>query len=85
MEHRVPGVLPALVDEAAVTAPAILDETVAVGVAVLVDPDDRGLDVRPDRIQRVSIGGVLPVEPGERDEQRRRIDRPVVTRERHLS
>ena len=38
---RVPGVLPGLVGEAGLAAPLVLDEAVAVAVAVLVDPGER--------------------------------------------
>ena len=85
MKDRVAGVLPALVHEAAVAPPPVLDEAIAVRIAVLVDPFQRRQDVGPDRIQRGAVGGVLPVQAGEHDEQRRRVDGAVVATERHFA
>ena len=48
-------------DEAAAGAPRVLDEAVAVDVAVVVDPVERALDVRPQRLDRVAVAGALPV------------------------
>src|SRR5690606_2364889 len=47
VRHAVVRILPSLIREPARRLPKILDETVPVLVAVLVDPLDRPLDVRP--------------------------------------
>ena len=48
MEDRVVRVLPALVRQAAIGGARVLDEAVAVGIAVTIDPGQRRLDVRPE-------------------------------------
>ena len=74
----VEGVLPALVDQAAVGGPPILDETVAVRVAVGVDPLERAVRGRQQR-GHLGLGQPAPVRlPQQRDEQRGRVGRPVV-------
>jgi hypothetical protein len=75
---RVAGVLPRLVLEAALGASLVLDEAVAVAVAVLVDPPQR----RERRLLHLAReGGVVGPAPdlGEKDEEERsRVDAPVV-------
>ena len=48
VEHRVVRVLPALAARAAVGRARVLDEAIAVGVAVAIDPGERRVDVRPE-------------------------------------
>src|SRR5918996_4086678 len=48
VEDRIVAVLPALIDQPLTCPPAILDEAVAVTVAVLVDPSERRLDIGPE-------------------------------------
>ena len=84
MEDRVVGILPALIDQALLVGAVILDEAVAVGIARPVDPAEGRFDVRPKLAQRLDVAGVLGVEPGQHDEQRRRVDAAVIQLERNL-
>ncbi len=75
---RVARVLPALVEQAKPRAAAVLDEPVAVEVAVAVDPVERRQRVRPQALEQLVVAGP-GVDLAEDDEpQRRRIDRAVV-------
>ena len=85
VEDRVLRVLPALVAEAALAPGGVLDETVAVAVAVVVDPAQRRLQVRPDRADGLEVAGALVVHARQHHEQRRRVDAAVVQPERHLA
>ena len=57
---RVARVLPALVQQPAIGAPLVLDESVAVAVAVAVDPLERAQRVRPQPVDAGPVAG--PVE-----------------------
>src|SRR6266568_4718481 len=52
----VPGVPPALVDQAAVGGAPVLDEPVTVAVPVLLDPLQGAVGVRQQRVHLVGIG-----------------------------
>ena len=84
VEDGVVGVLPALVHQAVGRLPLVLDEAVAVAVAVAVDPAQGGLDVGPERLDERPVAGALVVGAGQQDEQRRGIDAAVVAAEGHL-
>ena len=74
----VPRVLPALVGQAPVGRALVLDEPVAVAVAVVLDPVQRPVGVRQ---QRVDLGARQPPAAQlaeQHHEQRRRVDRAVV-------
>ena len=82
--HRVPGVLPALVQQAQRRPTLVLDEPVAVQVAVSVDPLEGGQGMRPQAVHEGHVTG-----PGERlgeedQPQGGGIDRPVVAAEGQL-
>ncbi len=75
---RVAGVLPRLVLESAHSPPLVLDEPVAVAVAVLVDPSQRR-ERRPAQLVDESRVVRPPPDLGEQhEEQRRRVDGAVV-------
>ena len=52
--HGVPGVLPSLVLQAAIRRTLVLDEPVAVAIAVVVDPRERGVRGREQRVDLVA-------------------------------
>ncbi len=63
----------------------VLDEAVAVAVAVVVDPVERALDVRPDVSEELAVARAVPILAGEHHEERRRVDAAVVAAERHFA
>ena len=63
----------------------VLDETIAVRIAVSVDPMQRRLHMGPQRSYRREIPGALEIFAGQQDEQRCRIDAAVVSAERHFA
>ena len=63
----------------------VLHEAVAVAVAVAVAPRQGRLDLGPDRLDRREVAGALVISAGQHDEERRRVDRPVIFAERHLA
>src|SRR5205085_11122803 len=73
------------VAKAARALAVVLDEAVAVAIAVALDPLERRFDVRPDRLQRFLVARPLPVHTGQSDEQRRRVDRAVIAAEGHFA
>ena len=85
MEDRVVGILPALVAKPLIGCALIFDKTVAIGIAASVDPAQRRLDRGPQLSQRLKVAGAFAIEPGEQDEQRRRVDTAVILRERHFA
>src|SRR5262249_41226471 len=62
----------------------VFDKPVAVGIAKLVDPAQRGANVGPDFADEGKVARALVVSACEQDEQRRAINRAVVSAERHL-
>src|SRR5690606_1867608 len=82
--YAVVRVLPALVREPPRRLARVLDEAVAVLVAVLIDPRERTLDVRPEPPEMLEVAGLLEIAGREHDEERRRVDRTVVQAERNL-
>ena len=63
----------------------VLDEAVAIAIAVVVDPFQGSQDVRPDLAQEFDVRGALVVGGGKHDEQRRAVDGAVVAAEGHLA
>ena len=75
---RVAGVLPSLVHQPPVGGPEVLEEPVAVAVAVVLHPLDRTIGVRQQPLQ-VGVVDPPPAQLAEHHhEQRRGVDRPVV-------
>ena len=85
VKDGVVGILPALMDQAVGRLPVIFDEPVAVGIAVLLDPAQGRLDVRPQLLDERAIGRPLVVGAGQEHEERRGVDAAVVFAERHLA
>jgi hypothetical protein len=85
VEDRVLGVPPTLLDETPRRLPVIFDESVTVPVAPRIDPVERRLDVRPERLEESVVAGAIVVGRGEHDEERRRVDAAVVPPERDLA
>src|SRR5437867_1408736 len=50
VENRIVRVLPTLMDETEFRHASIFHEAVAIGVAIMIDPCERALDVRPNRL-----------------------------------
>ena len=85
MENRVEGILPSLIREALLGLAMIFDETVAIAVAVMIDPGKRCLGVRPQRAHRLEIAGAPEILPEQQQEEGRGVDAPVVAAKRHLA
>ena len=83
VDHRVVRVLPPLVADPAGRAAQVLDEPVAVQVAVPVDPGERGLRVGQELAREPDVAGPPQVLGVHDQEPRRRVHRPVVGRVRH--
>ena len=81
---RVGRVLPALVDEAAFGLALVLDEAVAVEVAVVVDPVERRERVGPQLVDQLIVSRPALVLIEQHQPQRRGVDRAVVGRVRDL-
>src|SRR5664279_6193701 len=84
MKDRIIRVFPTLVDEARVGLARIFDKAIAIRIAKIVDPQQSGLDIRPDRRDRSDIPGSVEIHASKHDKQRRRIDGPVIVPERHF-
>ena len=63
----------------------VLHETVAVAIAVAVDPVKGRLDVGPERSNKFQVAGSLVVGAGQQHEQRRGIHAAVVAAKWHLA
>jgi hypothetical protein len=85
MEDGVVAVLPALVGEAVLRLAVVLDEAVAVAVAVGVAPGERRLDLGPEGLDRRAVARALEVLPGEHHEEGSCVDRAVVAAEGDLA
>ena len=64
MENGVVGVFPPLLHQSVLGAPRIFDKTIAIAVAVVVDPFQCRQDIRPQFAQKFEIRGPLVVGPG---------------------
>ena len=85
MEDRVAAVLPALIDETLTRSTLVLDEAVAVPIAVAFDPVESRLDMRPQLANSIEIACPLKIFSREHDEERRRIHAAVVAGEWDLA
>src|SRR3954467_10807248 len=74
VEDAVPRALPPPVVEPGARPPAILEQAVAVDVAVLVDPPERGLDLRAQLAEEVERSRPVGVLAEQAQEQRRGVD-----------
>jgi hypothetical protein len=83
-KHRVVRIFPALVRQPSLGCACVLDESVAIEIALLVDPGQRTLDRRPQLADQHVVAGALRVKAGEHDKQRRRVDAPIVEAEGYL-
>ena len=82
---RVGRVLPAMLDQAAMCPAPILDEAVAVEVAVVLHPLERGKGIRPELLHEPEVAGPV-IGLAEQDEpEGRHVSRPVVPAERYLA
>ena len=72
------GILPALVEVATSGASSVLEEAVAVEVAVALDPTQRGVDVRAEHLELGSAAVPRPGRRGAQHVQRRRVVATVV-------
>jgi hypothetical protein len=64
---------------------SILDEAVAIHVAIMIDPCERALDVWPNRLNERAVTRTRVVRTGEHDEKRCCVDAAVVTLERNFA
>src|SRR5262245_64745915 len=65
--------------------PAVLDETVTICVAVMVDPLNCAPDVRPNRLHKSAVTRALIICACQHHKKRCRVDTPIVAPERHLA
>src|SRR6266496_6063674 len=79
VENRIVRVLPTLMDETEFRPTSIFHEAVAIDVAIMIDPCERALDVRPNRLNERAVPRTRVVRTGEHDEKRRCVDATVVT------
>src|SRR6202521_6211629 len=84
MEDGIVGVFPTLLHQAGGGASLVLDETVSVGVAVLVDPMQSALDVWPDLFDKRQVARTQKIAAGQHYEKRGGIDAAVVGSERNF-
>src|SRR5215472_19292925 len=78
-------IFPALMNEPVFRPAAVFDETIAICVAVVVDPLKRALDVRPNRLQKSPVTGAPVICACQHHKKRCGVDAPVVAPERHLA
>ena len=64
---------------------AVFDETVTIRVAVLVDPLNCALDVRPNRLHKSAVTRALIICACQHHKKRCRVDASVVAPEGHLA
>lgn len=82
MKDGVARILPALMDQPVGAVTCVLDRTVAILVAVAVDPGEGEVDVGPDGLDEGAVAGALIVGAGKHDEERRGVGAAVVAAER---
>ena len=80
-EKPVVAVLPALVDQAIRVAAAVLDKSIAVTVAVSIEPRERSLDARPQFQDSGEVAGTLKIGACEHNKERRGINAAEVAAE----
>ncbi|MNI08814.1 hypothetical protein D3C73_618630 [compost metagenome] len=85
VEDGVFRVLPALVRQASVGRTRVVDQAVAVAVAVVAYPARRRDQMGPQGAHRLIVVGALGVGAGQGDEQTGGVDAPVVEAEGHLA
>src|SRR5262245_14789096 len=85
MEDGIPRVLPPLLDETGRRLTRVLDEAVAIAIAVAVDPRQRPIDVWPDVREELAIAGAFDIRARQDHEQRCRVDTAVIASERDLA
>ena len=84
MEDGVLGILPALVRQARLGRAGVVDQTVAVAVAVVPHPLRRGDQIGPQRPDRLQVAGAAEPGAGQGDEQTGGVYPAVIEAERHL-
>src|SRR5439155_4986054 len=85
VEYRVIRILPALLNQSAISARRVFDKPIAVGVAVFIHPTQRRLNIWPQLLDQPAVTGAIVVCPGEHYEERCGVNRPVITAEGNLS
>ena len=85
MKHGIERIFPALRDQPVLGLSRVFDKAVAVLVAIIGDPGERALDVRPHFGDEIAIAGSFVIGAGQDDEQRRGIDAAVVFTERDFT
>src|SRR6266576_1133868 len=85
VENRIMRVLPTLMDETEFRLASVFHETVAIDVAIMIDPCKRALDVRPNRLNERAITRARVVRACEHDEKWGCVDAAVVTLEWNLA
>ncbi len=85
VEDGILAVLPALVGQARVLPALVVDQAIAVGVAVVIHPFDRSQQVRPQAVDEFQVAGAVGVGARQGHEQRRGVDPAVVAAEGQLA
>src|SRR4029450_876445 len=78
-------ILPTLMNKAVCRPTAVLDKTITICVAVTIDPFERALDVRPNRLHKSTVTGALIICACQHHKKRRRVNAPVIAPEWHLT
>ena len=85
VEDRVPGVFPALVRQAVLRPPLVLEVAVTVAVPVALHPVDGRARVRPEVADQLEVIRDACIGSEQHAEERRRIEAAVVAAEGHLA
>ena len=85
IEDRVTRIFPSLLHQAVICLSRIFDKSVAVAIAINVDPFKSSKNVRPDFAEKLGVGSSFVVGRGEQNKQRRAVDSAVVAAERHFA
>src|SRR5690348_4758243 len=64
---------------------AVFDETIAICVAMAIDPLKRTLNIRPNRLDKSAVTRALIISACQHNKKRRRVDAAVVAPEGHLA
>src|SRR6266480_3765430 len=78
-------VFPALMDETEFRPASIFDEPIAIDVAIMINPREGTLDVRPNRLNKRAVTCAFEIRAGEHDEKWCCVDAAVVTLERNFA
>src|SRR5215470_10425084 len=85
VKDRVVRVFPTLINQTVRVLTLVFYESVAVRIAIGIEPAERSLDVRPELPDGVEITGAFEILAEQQHEQRSRVDTAVIARKRYLA